>query len=143
MAAEGCLRNRERVSDSCNGANREAKIKEVQRQAEQEYISTYQGLADLRELELKPYDAENGVFLITSKSLGQLIVPVPRTNNEARIFESSWVGMQFKNPKYFIDNDHLALANLTLLLLQASSISMTMKQRFIIPRLMWMCSLLP
>ena len=93
--------------------NREAKIKEVQRQAEQEYIRTYQGLADLKELELKPYDAENGVFLITSKSLGQLIVPVPRTNNEARIFESSWVGMQFKNPKYFIENDHLALANLT------------------------------
>ncbi len=93
--------------------NREAKIKEVQRQAEQEYINTYQNMADLRQLELKPYDAENGVFLITSKNLGQLIVPVPRSNNEARVFESNWVGMQFKNPKYFIENDHLALANLT------------------------------
>lgn len=93
--------------------SREAKIKEVQRLAEQEYIKTYQNMADLRQLELKPYDAENGVFLITSKDLGQLIVPVPRSNNEARVFELNWVGMQFKNPKYFIENDHLALANLT------------------------------
>lgn len=92
---------------------RQAKIKEVQRQAEQEYIKTYQGMVNLQQLELRPYDAENGVFLITSASLGQLVVPVPRSNNEARVFESSWSGMQFRNPKYFIDNDHLALANLT------------------------------
>lgn len=89
------------------------KIKEVQRQAEQEYIKTYQGMVNLQQLELRPYDAENGVFLITSASLGQLVVPVPRSNNEARLFESNWNGMQFRNPKYFIDNDHLALANLT------------------------------
>ena len=65
-------------------------------------------------MDLKPYDAENGVFLITSKVLGNIIVPVPRENNEARSFESNWSGMQFLNPVYFIENDHLALAQLTI-----------------------------
>ena len=92
---------------------RNEKIKELQRQAEQEYITTYQNMIDLSHLELRPYDAENGVFLITSDALGELIVPVPRSNNEARLFESNWNGMQFKNPKYFIADDHLAIANLT------------------------------
>ena len=92
---------------------RDAKIKELMRKAEKEYIARYQSMIDLGHLELKPYDAENGVFLITSDVLGEMIVPVPRTNNEARLFESSWSGMQFKDPKYFIENDHLAIANLT------------------------------
>lgn len=44
-----------------------------------------------------------------------MIVPVPRANNEARIFASNWNGMQFKDPQYFIDKDHLALAKLTII----------------------------
>lgn len=93
---------------------REAKIKEVKKQAEQEYIRNFQVLVNLYQMDLKPYDAENGVFLITSKVLGNIIVPVPRENNEARSFESNWSGMQFLNPVYFIENDHLALAQLTI-----------------------------
>lgn len=92
---------------------RDQKIKELKKEAEAEYIRTYQGMVDLTRMNLKPYDAENGVFLITSEVLGQMIVPVPRENNEARMFESNWSGMQFNNPKYFINDDHLALASLT------------------------------
>ena len=94
-------------------AKRDEKIKELKKQAEAEYISRYQDKVNLSQLELKPYDAEHGVFLVTSEILGQLIVPVPRENNEARLFESNWNGMQFNNPKYFINDDHLALASLT------------------------------
>lgn len=94
-------------------AKRDEMIKELKRKAEAEYISTYQDKVNLTQLELKPYDAENGVFLVTSEMLGQMIVPVPRENNEARLFESNWNGMQFNNPKYFINDDHLALASLT------------------------------
>ena len=92
---------------------RSEKIREMQREAEEEYIDHYKGMVDFKSLELKPYDAENGVFLITSDVLGEMIVPVPRSNNEARLFQSSWNGMQFKDPKYFIADDRLALANLT------------------------------
>ena len=94
-------------------AKRDEMIKELKKKAEAEYISIYQDKVNLQQLELKPYDAENGVFLVTSEMLGQMIVPVPRENNEARLFESNWNGMQFNNPKYFISDDHLALASLT------------------------------
>lgn len=94
--------------------NREAKIQEMQRLAQQEYISQYQSKVDLRQLELKPYDADHEAFLISSPDVGQLIVPVPRSNDEAKIFAANWNGMQFKDPKYFIDQDHLALAKLTI-----------------------------
>lgn len=63
-------------------------------------------------MELKPYDADNRAFLVESK-FGELVVPVPRENNEARIFESSWKGMQFKDPQFCINNGKLALASLT------------------------------
>ena len=95
--------------------NRDAKIAEMQRLAQQEYISKYESKVNLRHLELKPYDAEHEVFLVTSDDLGEMIVPVPRANDEARIFASNWNGMQFKNPQYFIDKDHLALAKLTII----------------------------
>ena len=81
-------------------------------EAEAEYIKTY--TADIRftDMLLKPYDAENRVFLVESK-YGELIVPVPREHNEAQVFESSWAGMQFKDPKFYINNDKLMLSSLT------------------------------
>lgn len=95
--------------------NRDAKIQEMQKLAQQEYISKYESRVNLRHLELKPYDADHEVFLVTSPDVGEMVVPVPRSNNEARIFASNWNGMQFKNSKYFIDKDHLALAQLTII----------------------------
>ena len=91
---------------------RDAKIKELLKEAEAEYIKTY--TADIRftDMLLKPYDAENRVFLVESK-YGELIVPVPREHNEAQVFESSWAGMQFKDPKFYINNDKLMLSSLT------------------------------
>lgn len=93
-------------------ATRNDKIAAVRKEAEANYIREYGSAVSFSDLELKPYDAENGVFLITGE-LGEMIVPVPRDNNEARIFESNWAGMQFKDPKYFIHDDRLALAALT------------------------------
>ena len=95
--------------------NREVKIQEMQQLAVKEYISRYESKVNLRHLELKPYDAEHQAFLVTSKDVGEMIVPVPRDNDEARIFAANWNGMQFKDPQYFIDKDHLALAKLTII----------------------------
>lgn len=96
-----------------NEDSRNAKVKELLAQAEKEYIATY--TADVhfgKELELRPYDAENRVFLVESE-YGELIVPVPRENNEARSFELGWSGMQFSNPQFYINGDKLALSALT------------------------------
>lgn len=93
--------------------SRKAKIDEVNKEAQKLYIDKYKDYVDFTKLELKPYDAEHGVFLVTSPTLGEMVVPVPRENNEARLFETNWNGMQFKDPKFFVDNDHLSVANLT------------------------------
>lgn len=91
---------------------RQAKIKELLASAEHEYIKTYTRNIKFNDLVLKPYDAENKVFLVESQ-YGELIIPVPRENNEARAFESCWNGMQFKNPAFYINNDRLTLSGLT------------------------------
>lgn len=91
---------------------RNAKIKELLKTAESDYIKTYTQRIRFNDMLLKPYDAENRVFLVESK-YGELIVPVPRENNEAKVFESSWSGMQFKNPEFYINNDKLMLAGLS------------------------------
>lgn len=100
---------RKRVTED----TRSAKVKELLTQAEQEYIKTYtKNIRFGRDMTLRPYDAENRVFLIESK-YGELIVPVPRENNEARAFEKGWSGMQFSNPQFYISDDKLALSSLT------------------------------
>lgn len=98
----------ERVTE----ATRDAKVKELLKEAEAQYIATYTKGLRFNDMSLKPYDAENEVFLVES-NLGELIVPVPRSNGEARVFESGWAGMQFKNPEYYINNDRLLLSSLT------------------------------
>ncbi|MDE6069430.1 MAG: caspase family protein [Alistipes sp.] len=99
---------RRRVSEQ----TRDAKVRELLAEAEANYIDLYAKDVRLTSMKLRPYDAENEVFLAES-DYGELIVPVPRANNEARVFESTWNGMQFKNPKFRIDNDRLKLAGLT------------------------------
>lgn len=96
-----------------NEDSRNVKVKELLAQAEKQYISTYTAnIRFNRALKLRPYDAENRVFLIES-DFGELIVPVPRENNEARSFEQSWSGLQFSNPQFYINNDRLMLSALT------------------------------
>lgn len=91
---------------------REAKKKELLKAAEANYISAYAGRVRINDMKLKPYDADNQVFLIESP-YGELIVPVPRDMNEAAIFERNWNGIQVKEPKFYISNDKLLLSALT------------------------------
>lgn len=95
-----------------NEEARDAKMKELLKTAEANYIKAYAGRVKVDEMKLKPYDADNQAFLIESE-YGELIVPVPRERNEARIFESSWNGMQVKDPEFYISNDKMLLSALT------------------------------
>lgn len=56
---------------------------------------------------------ENGVFLITSPYIGNMLLPVPRTNDEARNFEAQWTSVKTENAKFCVANDKLALGQLT------------------------------
>lgn len=99
---------RERV----NVNTRDEKIKALKKEAERKYIQKYTQGVRFNNMVLRPYDAENNVFLVESQ-YGELVVPVPRENNEARIFESSWNSMRFRDPSFYISNDKLLLSALT------------------------------
>lgn len=99
---------KERVTET----TREEKVKVLMKEAEANYINSYSQQIRLSDMQLKPYDADNQVFLIQSR-FGEIILPVPRENNEAKIFASNWNGIQLKAPKFYISNDRLALSALT------------------------------
>ncbi len=96
----------------CSKENQVAKQKELLAQAERNYIAVYANSAKLRDMKLHPYDADSGTFYIESE-YGGIVVPVPRTNNEAQIFEKSWLGVKFRNPVYKVVDNKIVLAQLT------------------------------
>lgn len=98
-----------RVTDKA----RDEKIQFLAQEAEQKYIEEYGSRIRLDNLRLEKYDAENGVFLITSPDFGNMLLPVPRSNNEARNFESQWNTVRTDNPQFCVVGDKLALAQLT------------------------------
>jgi hypothetical protein len=85
---------------------RNAKIKELTAIAEKKYteeraktLSTNFNIVD--------YDADNEIYLIRSNEFGNILVPVPLSSAES--FQNSWKSIT-KTPKYFINNDKLALS---------------------------------
>lgn len=93
------------------GANREQKIREWTKEAEDLFIKENAALNPINNLTLEVYDSENEVFSIQSPKFGQLLVPVPI--DEARDFKSMFsTGVHTQNPVYFIDDDKIALRSL-------------------------------
>lgn len=91
-----------------NVASRDKKVKELTEEVKGIYIQTFSSSLISSDFQLKPYDAENEVFLASSR-FGEVIIPVPRANNEARAFETNWTGVQVSDTEYCIDGDKLAL----------------------------------
>lgn len=82
------------------------------RQAEQEYLRQYAGRMRLNDLTLRPYDANNEVYLIES-GYGPIYLNVPMKNNEAEIFKANWNNVRFQVPRYFIKDDKVQIASIT------------------------------
>ena len=80
--------------------------------AEQEYVRLYAGKMRLNDLTLKPYDANNEVYLIES-AYGPIYLNVPMRNNEAEIFKASWNNVRFQVPRYYIKDDKVQIASIT------------------------------
>ncbi|MBQ4394528.1 MAG: caspase family protein [Paludibacteraceae bacterium] len=93
------------------GANREQKIREWTKEAEDLFIKENAELNPIAGLQLEAYDSENEVFSIRSPKLGQLLLPVPIA--EAPDFKTNFShGVYAQKPVYFINNDKIALSQL-------------------------------
>jgi len=92
-----------------NETTRNAKIKELTKQAEADYLKMCTATLQPEVSLSGPYDADNEVFLLFEPRFGDMIVPVPIS--EARAFKENWASVQI-NPQYFIENDVLSLASM-------------------------------
>ena len=88
---------------------RKAKAAELVKEAEQAYVA--ECIKKLSpKITLGVYDADNEVYLVKNDKFGDMLVPVP--HSEAQAFKTNWNSMS-KTPTYFIENDGLALAEMT------------------------------
>ncbi len=87
---------------------RQAKIYELTKQCEKDYLQKYTEALKLN-VTLGKYDSENEVFLLTDSIFGNMLVSVPIT--EGRIFKQNWNSAKL-TPKFFVENDVPALASL-------------------------------
>ncbi len=92
-----------------NEVTRNTKIRELTKQCETNYLHKYSNSLKLNVSLGGQYDAENEVFLLSESQFGNILVAVPI--DEARAFKENWSSAKFA-PKYFIENDQLALASL-------------------------------
>ena len=76
---------KERVTEQ----TRNDKVVALMEEAKRRYLEQYEKKISREDFELMPYDAENKVFLIRS-NYGDVVLPVPRENNEARNFAKNW-----------------------------------------------------
>lgn len=89
------------------------RYRELCKEAEGDYLRRYASRLRISDLKLKPYDVENETYLIES-GMGEIVVKVPLKNKEAETFKNSWNTIQLKNPKYFIQDNHVAIASVDL-----------------------------
>ena len=105
----------ETVAEYKERVNEEAarkKQKELQDILMEEYVQRFSRKITVADMELKPYDADHQSFLIDSP-YGDIVLIVPRSNNEARDFAENWADVKVYNQNFVISNHKLALAGLT------------------------------
>jgi hypothetical protein len=92
-----------------NETTRNAKIKELTKQCEQDYLKRFSATFRPNVTLDAMYDPDNEVFMLSDPQFGNMLVAVPI--NEARAFKQNWPSAKL-TPKYFIENDVLAIASL-------------------------------
>ncbi len=89
-----------------------AEYEKLTRKASEEYLKLYANKLRLNDLKLEPYDATNEVFEIQT-NYGPVYVKVPLKDNEAETFKATFSGIDFKAPRYFIDENGVRIASIT------------------------------
>ena len=87
---------------------RNKKVEELMKDAKKEYIARNAKKVRISDFKLQPYDAENRVFLIES-TYGDIVLPVPRENNEARNFANTWKDVHVENANFDIAGDEMVI----------------------------------
>ncbi len=88
--------------------SRVEKISQLTTDAEQSYIKDYYSNTNI-EFELDKYDADNESFLLMSRELGSIVLPVPIA--DARAFKASWA-LNNDNTKLYINGNEVRVENL-------------------------------
>lgn len=107
----------ERLEDFNNRVNQntiKAEYSRLKKEAADRYLNEYSSRLRINDLTLEPYDASNEVFKIVS-SYGPIYLRVPLKNGEAEQFKNNWNSVRFQNPKFFIDEDSVRIAEITFL----------------------------
>ena len=105
----------ERMDDYQNRVNENtirAEYNRLNKEAADKYLAEYSSRLRINDLVLEPYDATNEVFRINS-SFGPILLRVPLKNGEAEAFKDNFKSIRFQNPKFFIDNDSVRIADIT------------------------------
>ena len=84
----------------------------LKKEAAEKYLEEYSTRLRINDLSLEPYDATNEVFKINS-SYGPVYLRVPLRNGEAEQFKDNWKTVRFQNPRFFIDDDSVRIAEIT------------------------------
>lgn len=103
----------EEYKERVNDENCKKKAEELNEEAMKKYIAQHVKKVTHKDLSLGQYDPNNQTYMITS-DYGNMVIKVPREKKESEIFYSTWVGMQFKDPTFYIDNNYkIRLSSLT------------------------------
>lgn len=95
-----------------NETARNKKAQELASEAVEQLKNEYTLKVDWTALTLSQFDADNETYLIQSPHLGVFAVPVPLA--EAKRFKENWTNMKFSGQDYFINDNKLNLAKLTI-----------------------------
>ncbi len=87
---------------------RAKKVDELMAEAKKQYIARQEKKIRISDFTLQPYDAENRVFLIQSK-YGDIVLPVPRENDEARNFSNTWKQVHIEHPEFDVAGDQMVI----------------------------------
>ncbi len=91
-----------------NERSREKKIIEFQDNTIARYKILQARCTDFSDITIGAYDADNESYLLSSKTLGPLIVSVPLT--DAPYFKNNFSNLQFRNPDFYIKDNQFKLA---------------------------------
>lgn len=104
----------DRYNERVNEANIKVEANRLAHKAAEEYLHQYGGNLRITNLNLLPYDVTNEVFKIES-NYGPIIVRVPLKDNEAETFKATFAGIDISAPRYFIDEEGVKIASVTLI----------------------------
>lgn len=86
----------------------ETEQQELIQEALQMYLKRHMRPIRVSDLDLRPYDKDNGTFLVVSK-YGNFALPVPSENKEAELFKSGWERTKLDSIKYCIQDQRLTI----------------------------------